>query len=234
MLNLKKSKLILMGLVAAMILLILGCSGKTQEIDKEKAATGTLKYKVVNTSNTANLPDELAEWYLGNYQDKGLHSLNLEGSTYLLVSTGEKPTEGYGIDQLTLTGTETQIEVSGTLRVPGQNEMVGQVITYPNILVKIPEDSRQFKLIELKDTSPAANSAQKDTGTYVGQIDSNSIEIKISGVPEPKAARAFQLADMVKDNFDRFGLETGDQVLFSFFKNDNGQLVLTSIEKIQN
>jgi hypothetical protein len=41
-----------------------------------------------------------------------------------------------------------------------------------------------------------------DTGAYQGQIDSNIIEITISGVPKEKATMAFMLADELKDEFE--------------------------------
>lgn len=229
----QKPKLILVGMILLLVFFTFGCGEDSQSVDNEKMKIGELNYEIVDTS-AENLPGGLAEWYQDNYKKEGLHSTNLDGGTYLLVSAGEKPTGGYEIQKLVLTGTDQVINVSASLRVPGKDEMVTEALTYPSILVKIPKDSREFELAELTENAPEKHEVKKDTGTYVGQIDNNSIEIKISGVPEEKAAKVFRLEDKVKDNFQHFELETDDQVLFSYFENNDGQLVLTSIEKIHN
>ena len=56
----------------------------------------------------------------------------------------------------------------------------------------------------------------KDSGSYVGRIDANSIEIRISGVPEKYSARAFRLSEEVKARFDSYGLVTNDQIWVSY------------------
>jgi len=229
----QKPKLILVGMILLLVFFTFGCGEDSQSVDNEKVKIGELNYEIVDTS-TENLPGGLEEWYQDNYKKEGLHTTNLDGSTYLLVSAGEKPTGGYVIEKLVLTGTDQVINVRASLRVPGKDEMVTQALTYPSILVKIQEDNRKFELAELTEDVPEKNEVKKDTGTYVGQIDNNSIEVKISGVPEEKAAKVFRLEDKVRDNFQRFELETDDQVLFSYFENNDGQLVLTSIEKIHN
>ena len=79
---------------------------------------------------------------------------------------------------------------------------------------------------------PQVHDVKKDSGRYEGQIDNNSIEIKISGVPEEIAARAFQLSPEIKENFAGYGLKGGEQVLFSYRENAPGQPVLIEIQKI--
>lgn len=84
------------------------------------------------------------------------------------------------------------------------------------------------------ENSEDLNVLKEDSGSYVGLIDNHSIEIEISGVPKEQAARAFELSDKVKDKFESIGLETGDQVRISYYRNEYGQLVLESIEKIDS
>ena len=81
------------------------------------------------------------------------------------------------------------------------------------------------------DPGDAADT-KTDSGRYVGRADSNFIEINISGVPEEMAAKVFMLSDELKENFEDLGFETGDNVKFNYYVNDNGQNVITSIEKI--
>jgi len=71
-----------------------------------------------------------------------------------------------------------------------------------------------------------------DTGTYVGQIDNNFVEIKISGVPEEIGTKSFQLSDELKERFDSLGLKTNDTVRFTYISRENENRLLLNIEKI--
>lgn len=63
-------------------------------------------------------------------------------------------------------------------------------------------------------------------GEYVGQIDSNSIEVKING-----EATALYFSPEIFDTFGSKKLKSKDNVTMSFYKNENGQNILTAIEK---
>lgn len=69
-----------------------------------------------------------------------------------------------------------------------------------------------------------------DTGTYVGQIDGNSVEINISGVPDEMAARAFRLSPELKSGFDQLGLQDNTPVKFEFYVDNQEQWILVKID----
>jgi len=99
------------------------------------------------------------------------------------------------------------------------------------------EGDKQESIFGHMDTSipidPDWNfSSKKDSGRYVGQIDNNSIEIKISGVPDSIAAKAFRLSEEVKVKFARYALKTNDQIRFTYSLNEYGQGVITEIIKL--
>ena len=73
-----------------------------------------------------------------------------------------------------------------------------------------------------------------DTGRYTGQIDGNSIEIKISGVPDDLAAKAFRFDENTgaKTQFEQLGLTGGENVKFRYWVNEHGQNLIIEIEKI--
>lgn len=74
-----------------------------------------------------------------------------------------------------------------------------------------------------------------DSGTYTGRVDNNSIEIKISGVlDEEHAYRVCQLSDALRENFEALGLAESDPVKFEYYEREQGQPLLTKIEKITN
>ena len=69
-----------------------------------------------------------------------------------------------------------------------------------------------------------------DTGAYQGQIDSNMIEITISGVPEEKATRAFVLSDELKDEFENIQLSIGETIKFWYYIDEYERNVIVEIE----
>jgi hypothetical protein len=83
-----------------------------------------------------------------------------------------------------------------------------------------------------EESSQTEENIKTDSGRYVGQIDSNFIEIKISGVPDEKAAKSFKLSDEIKANFEEYELETEDNIKFNYIENENGNNVIVSIEKL--
>lgn len=74
---------------------------------------------------------------------------------------------------------------------------------------------------------------KQDSGAYQGQIDSNSIEIKISGVPDNLAYKAFRLSETLKENFASYGLKKDDQVRFTYTEIPGEQPLITEIIKIK-
>lgn len=93
-------------------------------------------------------------------------------------------------------------------------------------------DNDDSQIIGSED-DPDGEETKTDSGTYVGLIDNNSIEIKISGAPEESSARAFRLGEEIREGFEeRFGLTTGDEVRFNYIPKENEQPVLIEIEKI--
>ena len=63
-------------------------------------------------------------------------------------------------------------------------------------------------------------------GEYVGQIDGNSIEVKING-----EATELYFSPEISDTFSSKKLKSKDKVTLSFYKNKNGQNILSAIDK---
>jgi hypothetical protein len=90
-------------------------------------------------------------------------------------------------------------------------------------------------------TEPTDNNESEDiitdSGNFTGRIDSLSIEIHISGVPEDNenAYRAFELSEQLREDFDALGIETGDQVIFKYKPGSEGRRgVIMEINKHEN
>lgn len=84
--------------------------------------------------------------------------------------------------------------------------------------------------------SPAlqeSSNEKTDSGSYVGFADSNSIEIRISGIQDEKLAfRVFKVTEVIKQQIDKLGLKKDDQVKITYYEQQVGQPVISSIEKL--
>ena len=63
-------------------------------------------------------------------------------------------------------------------------------------------------------------------GTYVGEIDGNSVEIIVEGEP-----RAFRHEGRYREVLD--GLKENDELSISYFENEHGQLILVTFKKLK-
>jgi len=86
----------------------------------------------------------------------------------------------------------------------------------------------------LLDMAESGTELERDlkvaTGAYQGQIDSNIIEITISGVPEEKATRAFVLSDEFKNEFENIHLSTSETIKFRYYIDVYERNVIVEIE----
>lgn len=96
-------------------------------------------------------------------------------------------------------------------------------LTYPHVAEMLAQDDEIVEMVGAK-----GEKIRTDCGTYVGQIDANSIEIKVNG-----ENKAFQLSERVKENFAQIGLQTDDKVVFSYVPRANDQLMIIDIKKIE-
>lgn len=68
-------------------------------------------------------------------------------------------------------------------------------------------------------------------GEYIGMIDNNFIEIKISGQPDDQAFASFMLSEDVKKEFEELKLNSGELVRIEYEKPDEGPPVIRHIER---
>ncbi|MDD2433471.1 MAG: hypothetical protein PHX01_07280 [Clostridia bacterium] len=82
---------------------------------------------------------------------------------------------------------------------------------------------------------PAAppTEVQTETGKFLGQIDSNSIEIEVNDEAEKTQIQAFQLSEEIKENFSDYNLSPNDKISFSYQTPAEGRPIITEIKKIE-
>lgn len=247
----KVNKIMWMLLALLLAAAVAGC-GRTDgdEGDGDRAGE-ELSYEVIEPQSAefdALYQGDFKQWYDSAFEVGGLHSFVQEGQRYLLVSAGERPTGGYWLEELVLVGTEEEIEVTVRLRVPAPGEFVTEALTYPHLLVRIPDDGRQLVYEGLSDPGTAAppedtdDSGQEpdgnaeehtDSGRLIGWIDNNSVEIQISGVPDEIGPRVFRLSGGAHAQLQQLDIEDGEAVLFNY-KTEGEIDTIVKIMRLEN
>lgn len=90
--------------------------------------------------------------------------------------------------------------------------------------------STQVKGSELnieKTSTSLDEKVTSENGIFIGQIDNNSIEIKINGT-----AAAFRFTDVSKTVFEQLKLKEMDSITVYYFKNSEGQNIIIRLEKV--
>lgn len=115
---------------------------------------------------------------------------------------------------------------------------VSDEITIPPSYSNEDQETRDPPSQEDPDPSTetdASYTIKTDSGSYVGQVDNNSIEIRISGVQDDEMAfRVYKISDEVRSIFESLSLNENDEVKFSYYQEEIGQPVLVEIERIKN
>ncbi len=74
-----------------------------------------------------------------------------------------------------------------------------------------------------QETDTSGEAVITETGTFVGQIDNNSVEFTdVGGEP-----RAFRLTEEVRGFLDV--VQENDAIIYSYYENEDGQLILTEV-----
>jgi len=217
------------GLISVMLLMVTftGCSMGA------KPPMGEIEYDTIDTFSTefAKINQgDLKIWYEQNYNNEGVYTFTQDENLYILIAAGEKPTAGYSLKNITLTGQENEIVVTAELATPDPQELVAQVITAPHELVRIPADTRPVSLEAIEGNSESL--LKTDSGTFLGQIDRNSIEVQISSVPDEVHPKAFQLSEELKQAIEGLKLQPGNQIKFKFYTPENRPSVIIELTKL--
>lgn len=103
-----------------------------------------LKAKVIND----NYPAEISRYLETNREKETQQSLNVNNKTYLVLTMGQKPSAGYGIDLKDLSLKDGTLNVQVKYIQPGKNVNVATVITYPSLVIETDDIYEGHYLIE--------------------------------------------------------------------------------------
>lgn len=201
----------------------------------EKDESVEFNYKVVNTEDLSN--DNLDEWYEENKMNKGIYLMKGAEKTHILVAAGEKRSGGYSLELSNVAEDGENVTFEVKLNEPEPNQPVIEVLTYPTLLIETEGVEKENIKVEYEEEQNEEEQ-NEDVFTskeviYVGQIDSNSIEVEITDVlkEELDISQNF-LALSLKDSDQKEiveNLEEDEIMVVDFYKNENEQWVLEAI-----
>jgi len=210
------------------------------EIDFERITIGDLDLELQSTINELKM-------------EKGYKLIKDESSEYyyLAVFAGEKPSAGYDVKISRVIDNEGVTDVIVQDIAPDKDMMVAEVLTYPmdiikltgvtdninlNFISKDKEEKMETDKLPSEDPNASVSDSDSQSSTlletqtimaeYVGQIDNNSIEVKIEN-----SVRALRLNGIAKEQLTKLKLEKGDIIMLEVFKNDDDQETVYSMEK---
>lgn len=98
-----------------------------------------LRYTTISYENIRGVRG-LEVWYQRHYQRQGVYSRRFRGTTYVLISGGQRPTGGYRIALSDIRRTQRDtVFITARVVPPPRNMIVTQAITYPNLLIRIDD-----------------------------------------------------------------------------------------------
>jgi hypothetical protein len=228
-------------------------SGEVVDVSNDLPDTGTvvrgitvnkINFEVVDVST---LSEQLQNEIEALKQQRGYEFwLQEDGSYYILISSGEKSTGGYGIEVNSIEDNEGRTVIAVTETAPGADEMTAQIITYPFVVVKASGITENFMISDqhqneysritadaaqvsdqtmLRIDENAVDYSQPILGTYQGLVDNHSIEVLVGD--KYMVFSADDIAKYVE------GFNTGDDVKIIASISPSDQIVLESIERLQ-
>ncbi len=213
--------------------------------DSENEGNKEVSYEKVEYEGIEDnvLPEDVQEKIEELKIKRGYTYFKIEDEYVIFISMGEKNTGGYSISVVSAENVHGTIRITVEEKSPGKDDIVTQAITYPYTLIKIKGVEEKFEVItkdgEKLEFLSLVEDLKEYTGTYVGQIDNNSIEIivdKNMDIDEAGNAAAFRLEGEIKEYFNSESknfkdFKADEKVKFSFERNEHGQLILKMLDR---
>ena len=144
----------------------------------------------------------------------------------MYIGMGEKPTGGYSIKVLSVEDNEGKTNILVEETIPGTDENVSQALTYPYVVIEMKGITDRFTIMTTnKDEYKLVNNDELKvltiTGIYQGQIDNNSIEVKIGD--SYMVFRNPEMTTLIA------GLKKDDSVIITYKTSTEGQYIIESI-----
>jgi hypothetical protein len=135
-------KKVLISIVCVAVLAALYACSSTGDLNTDQGSSeggqGITVNEIPFERVTADaLPGDLKDKIEQSREEEGFDILMSGEASYLVVYAGERPTAGYSIEITRIVDQEGVTQVTVKETVPGEDEMVAQVITYPVDIAKL-------------------------------------------------------------------------------------------------
>lgn len=233
----RKGAAVMMSIAITGLLVFAGCSAETPQEPTTGAPTETpTQGIVVNDIKFDTIePDQLDGTILNELDQlktqRGFFVWPSEqGGYYVMLASGLKPTGGYDIGVEFVKDNEGMTQISVVETSPGPDDMVTEALTYPFEVIYIEGVTDRFTVQNQNDESFELLMLDEENytsvvGTYVGQIDNNSIEVTVDD--GFMVFRNHIMTEMVAD------IELGDEVEIIYNESEDGQLWLVKINMVR-
>lgn len=192
---------------------------KGSDSDQEKEIT----YEVVSFESLSDPLKNKVE-YLKD--QPGYEILEAEsGQVYLFIGAGMQPTGGYGLEVTSLMSKDNRLTAEIEFIKPDPDDIVTQALTYPYIIIELDQMYDDVLVESEINFSTYVYEIMEGSGTYVGQIDSTSIEVETSD--GFMVLRSYYMDNLLND------LSENDPISFEYVILDTNQHGLIDIEKIE-
>ncbi|WP_163195756.1 protease complex subunit PrcB family protein [Clostridium thermarum] len=181
----------------------------------------------------ADIPDNLKDKIESSKFHRGFLYEEVDGYYYIAIFSGEKPTGGYGIKAVSIEDNEGATNIFVEETAPAEGDFVATVITYPYTVIKATGITPDITLFhkdgsnfEISQSAPEKMAVIKAEAQFLGQIDVNSIEVKLDG-----KIVAMQLGAVLREAIQNYKLEPDSMINIEYYENSNGQFVVEYLEE---
>jgi hypothetical protein len=232
-------KILIILIILSLVVISVGCNPIEENVDLTEPTE--FDYEVIEEDALENKGAK--EWYEENKENYGsyTHAIS-EEEKYLLVSAGEKRTGGYSLEIEGVNELSQMITFNINLNEPSEDDMVTQALTYPNLLVKITANEGfevdpilNFDAEEATESDNEGIKFESIEGIYVGQIDSNFIEVDLSNNPEFREGAnieeeflSLMVLEETKEKIEV--LESGNPIIFDCYQNDDNTWIIENLK----
>ncbi len=134
-------KKVLISIACLVVLAALYACSNTEGLNDQGSLEGakgiTVNEIPFERVSAEELPGDLKDKIEQSREEEGFDILRSADASFLVVYAGERPTAGYSIEISRIVDQEGVTQVTVRETMPGEDEMVAQVITYPFDIVKL-------------------------------------------------------------------------------------------------
>jgi hypothetical protein len=103
-------------------------------------------FKIISPADES-VPQEIKEWVTANTLRPFTGLITMGEWGYLLIAAGEKPTAGYSVGIVSISGSSDKLQVRYRVDGPSPSQAAAQVITYPSVLARIPATNSEVEFV---------------------------------------------------------------------------------------